>query len=89
MPGPSDYDVKKILRNSSFATINKAEIVKKPENPIVGPGRYTYKSLFENKIPGTTVFQKEKCFRGKNEISPIRKSINANPGPGSYCPTPL
>ena len=87
MPGPSDYDVKRILRNASFASINKAEIVKHSGNPIVGPGRYKHKSFFENKISGTTMFQKEKCFRGKNEFSPARKSTDANPGPGSYCPT--
>ena len=57
-------------------------------NNVVGPGRYNFKSYFEQTtIPGVSgAFPKERCFRGRNDISPIRKSIEANPGPGTYSP---
>lgn len=87
LPGPTDYNVKRIERNSYVATIEKAERNKKEENfKDVGPGSYSIKSFFEKSIPGVTLFSQEKCYRGKNEISPLRRSLEDNPGPGTYSP---
>ena len=67
--------------------VNKAEIVKHSGNPIVGPGRYKHKSFFENKISGTTMFQKENktTATGTNRsMSPRRLNCTCVPGPPGW-----
>lgn len=85
IPGPQDYHVKKVLREVQALTIQKAPRNPKEKlNPTVGPGSYQFRSFLDEKVPGTTMFPREKLYRGRDEVNPLKRSVDINPGPGQY-----